>query len=215
MNSELPKITNDWLAGFFQAEGSIYHNMRYKKHDLRISQEDPDILNRIIDFLGYGAHNDRQYRCSRRENTSNFFSIVYPYLVGEKKVRTGAECIIAGIELPYNIEPITWDFMIGFWEGDGGIYYNTQSSIRYGYINFFQKETDILEAIRDFLGKGSIVKSGLNGYRLQAPDLREEFLPYCRIQRRRDQLEASLEETRMTKNLRKQVLEMLKGQATV
>ncbi len=52
-----PPITWEWLAGFHQAEGGFYVNRNISGRYFRwsISQSDPDIIDRIKDFLGYGT----------------------------------------------------------------------------------------------------------------------------------------------------------------
>ncbi|KKS53744.1 MAG: hypothetical protein UV20_C0046G0001 [Candidatus Magasanikbacteria bacterium GW2011_GWA2_42_32] len=46
------KMTWDYIAGFFDGEGSIIHNG--KGYRATISQTDLDVLERIKQFLGYG-----------------------------------------------------------------------------------------------------------------------------------------------------------------
>lgn len=146
-----PPINWEWLAGFFQAEGSLSINDRNHPYII-ISQKDVPILELINQFiereLDYKAKmhhlpsgiND--LRIFKSHTVAQFLLHTLPYLHEPKRYLDS---------VPRS--PFGWDFLTGFWEGDGSVGKHSSGGLIY---SIAQKSPEILEAIRAFLDKGSI-----------------------------------------------------------
>lgn len=206
-----PPINWEWLAGFFQAEGylgSFFDRMGcYYAPQMTISQVEVEILHRITDFLKlmqpniklgvYGkrdGHPASSIHMRYRKNTQVTCTQLTPYLRGNKASEVREVATTCEFELPEESKPWTWDFVTGFWEGDGCLG-RTHSSCQ---INFDQADEALLEELQTFLNKGHVfLTKGIN-YRLNLSDdlkdlpIHRELLNHARTHFRRVQLAGAL-----------------------
>ncbi len=208
MVGDRPAITWSWLAGFYQAEGSISYNPTYSSHNLSIGQKGREILDRIRGFLGFGSiypmapKDCYLYSCSKRANTKIIADSILPHLIGGKWTTMISKCqemdidIIDAVVSPQ--KELDWDFVTGFWEGDGSISINdsyfrkTGGGRPYAQIVFAQLDPEVLHKIKDFLGPPGSIQPDREYYKLVVGDLREELLKHARTLERRTQLTVSL-----------------------
>lgn len=87
-------MTPEYLAGFFDGEGSVstHRSNQTGLPRCRISlyQKDPEVLHVIRDFLGMGKVRRNGSHChvlylNRREEIRKFIRIVYPHAVVKRK----------------------------------------------------------------------------------------------------------------------------------
>ena len=147
-----------WLAGFLQAEGSF----GYK--GITLGQKDREPLDLIKQFL-----EDELLPLkvpSVNGPYKNGKSFIYSLTLSSMYVRTKIFARI--LSYTYSIKqpikcvclPITWEWLGGFWEGDGSI---TSVGVTSGssgttLISFTQKDVVVLRIIQAFLRKGKIYK---------------------------------------------------------
>ena len=209
---QVPEITWAWIAGFWQAEGSITYSQGASR--VSIGQKDREILDRLQEFLGFGYIYEQkvnfgyktgiyhQLQFNKRSENEIFFTKVLPYLWGDKRDRVLFELSFLDIDYSYfPQEPLCWDYVCAFWEGDGYTSVNDAYFKRTGrgrpYVQsvFCQKDLTALFEIQRFLGKtGSIqpTRKGSDVSKLVAGDLRPELLEYSRTSVRRAELAISL-----------------------
>ena len=84
-------MTPQYIAGFFDGEGSICFATRKKgKVYIDLYQKPREVLDLIQEFLGYGSicmyrRGSHQLRISGRANVRRFISMIYPHSVVKKK----------------------------------------------------------------------------------------------------------------------------------
>lgn len=169
-------INWEWLAGFFQAEGCVLADYNRNLPELVIPQSSPEILDDIESFikselsvkvnrshykigsnLVEGEFENYRLIVWSRINVIPIMKNIYPYLrsVKREKVQTWKRRL--NIELPERQEPLNWDFVAGFYEGDGYLRYaNAHMNSIAVEICFTQKDRPILEKLHTFFGKGFI-----------------------------------------------------------
>lgn len=176
LNNNIPPITWEWLAGFFQAEGCVSANYEKGYPESIISQAEPKILDDIAQFVRSELH-VRTYRhdyvvdtnlkqqapnCRlmlwSREDVTPFINKLYPYLFGYKKQQLLEWATRLSISLSTDVQKLSWDFIVGFWEGDGYLRYTHDNPGGRTAVDFVftQKDREILEAIQQFFDRGFI-----------------------------------------------------------
>lgn len=157
-------ISWDWLAGFTQAEGCFTILSSQNAPRFELGQRDPEIVYRIQDFLQVGkVYNIKlsessknpevdffNYRCFRRDDVFKLTKVLAPLIFGDKKLQVNQ------LRQHFNLDPvivqsdINWNFLTGFWEGDGSLALDVDG---YPRVDFAQKDTKILAEITIFLKK--------------------------------------------------------------
>lgn len=163
-----PTINYSWLSGFFLAEGSLYLQDAKWLH-LNISQKLPgEVLYRIQEFLNCGSlhlgGSERKvlyFHVTRKEQVLNFFSQVFPQLIGDKRRKVENILMQISTETDKDAVPIDWPFVTGFWEGDGFLNHHTYSNKN--FISFVQKDLEVLEHLQSFLSMGTISECDQRG----------------------------------------------------
>lgn len=189
---DLPPMTFEWLAGFHQAEGSFYldrwyKNLPYLKWD--IAQCNPELIHRVRDLIGLGVlthqTQNTQYkegleldhlRVNGKEGVLKVAALIGPYLIGNKREQLNNTLTEAGCSPIEEWKGLTWDFITGFYEGDGNLHLDTDRQ----HVVFAQKDDTILYQLRDFFGKGVICKGGRTTLNLRVSDSKRLGLPICK-----------------------------------
>lgn len=196
-------ITWEWLAGFVQAEGSfgVYAGTPI----CSIAQtKEPELLRCIRDFLGYGGVNHQDFRVANFLDSLFFTEQIVPLLWYNKKEQANR---LRGICLFEDITkqiPMSWNFVTGFWEGDGGI--SRVHKVDGSYVTFYQKDISILRELDSYITLNNLAadsilyyksKAGLNTLSVSDPTslgtpFRVKLLNSCLTDKRRVQLLRSL-----------------------
>ena len=101
-------MDDSYLAGFFDGEGCLHASNARGWVNLRasMSQKNPEVLEKIQDYLGYGKiHRHRNTGvhhlniCGRR-NVREFIRRVYPYSVVKRRQLKVAYALVSGPPLP-------------------------------------------------------------------------------------------------------------------
>ena len=167
-----PELTIEWIAGFFDAEGCLSQSRNSGGNKtyyptISISQKDKQILEKIRDFFGEGYVTKHgtcyTWQVNHRGNVLKVVPQLIPYLHHSEK-RQKYDELAEKFNLPkYNLQhPMTNDWIIGFWEGDGGISKITltqgkyDKTYEYPMLQFYQKNKELLEKIVIYLGVGSV-----------------------------------------------------------
>ena len=168
------EINWDWFAGFYQAEGSVTGDRVNSNPQMALCTKDTSVIDFIEKFLHCENVQLRSYRYNYTHHTTfntvdmEHFSIyarkhlqpiineLYPRIYHNVKQKVYEWANSFGIELSNTQLPLTWDFVAGFWEGDG--YMSRAPSPGSVYFGFTQKEPEILYGILKFVGKGNIRK---------------------------------------------------------
>lgn len=159
-SSVLP-ITWNWIAGFFQAEGSVdlIDDKGHLRPKVSIGLKDELTIKNISAFINteFSSESAHAYKDIRGfdqlrlndKNTSVFLTNICRSMYGKKRAEV-FECL----QKPDDRDtlPLQWEFLAGFYEGDGS------TSITYNQcrIQFAQKDPTILYAIKEFFSKGCI-----------------------------------------------------------
>ena len=206
-----PPINWEWLAGFFQAEGSIgsfFDRMGcYYAPRITISQVEDEILYRIADFLKiaqpntslgvYGkkdTHPASSLVVRYRKNTQLLCVQVAPYLRSTMLSKLRETCNQCRMDVDGDVQDWSWDFVAGFWEGDGCLGRTAFSC----QVNFDQADEALLQEVRDFLRTGSVFLTTGITYRLNLSDdldnlpIHRKLLEYSRTHFRRVQLAGAI-----------------------
>ena len=170
LTKDTPSINWSWLAGFHQAEG--YFSMDKNGLIWGLSQKNPEILLQVKNFISVGSlysspneititpdgkthiPNTHQLKTFIFKDTLYLLELLTPYLWSNKKEQANKLMKACKLDPIERQEAITWDFITGFWEGDGYLH-RAITSIN---VCFTQKDTEILETIKQFIGSGSIAK---------------------------------------------------------
>ena len=177
IDNALP-ITWEWLAGFFQAEGCVSADYNRNLPEIIIAQSDPKILDAIESFIRAELqvkinrshqtitsplvpeeHENWRLYVWSRVNVLPVINKLFPLLYTHKKQQVVEWATRLNIVLPDEPPPVmNWDFVGGFYDGDGCCSYANVSRMvnKCIQLNFSQKDEDILFLIKDFLGKGSV-----------------------------------------------------------
>ncbi len=91
------RISDAWLAGIFDAEGSVISGTP-TSFTISISQaEVPQILNAIVNYLGYGSnYSDTMWKVSNKESILDFSRRVAAFLFVKQKVLERAVTVLQG-----------------------------------------------------------------------------------------------------------------------
>ena len=180
-------LTWDWIAGFYQAEGSVTGSVSAYHPQLLVCVKDAEAVELLDSFWHEMFPNITTYKPSYMHHTTlgdstsihlqihaykNILPVIaqiYPRTLHNVRRNIEEWAKRFRITLPSDQQPLTWDFVAGFWEGDG--YISKAESPGSIYFGFVQKEPEILESILTFIGKGNIrrFKPDLSDY---AHDLR-------------------------------------------
>jgi len=168
------KLTWDWGAGFYQAEGCVSGYYANSNPQLLICIKDTATVDLIEEFLHHENHQLKSYRYSyvhhttfnvttmehysihARKNLQPIIDELYPRIYHGVREKVTQWADLFNVRLPDNRLPLNWDFVAGFWEGDG--YISKAPSPGSVYFGFVQKEPEILKDIYTFVGKGNIRK---------------------------------------------------------
>jgi len=178
-----PPINWDWLSGFWEAEGwfsrGVAGSDRKKIPTIGLSQNDLGIIERIQQFLveelGVTCHvyPDKSKKSGNvnyvltinyRKNVFPVMEKIYPKLCSKMKRRQARSMFRQfNMDIISPFPKISWDWLSGFWEGDGGVgkrKYTTKNGVTVFYPNymFYQNNLHLLKDIKRFLGKGYVNK---------------------------------------------------------
>jgi len=169
-----------WLAGFFAAEGwfGYYLGRNHKPYvRLDVSQKEKEPLEVLMQFLGVG-----NIHLARNKVYEWYVYTLYG-LAAESLYGTLVE------------QPMSDDWIRGFWEGDGSAYFG-EPPYCYARVRFTQKSRRVLDEIRDYLGAGSVCECSGGYHRLTIYDGKKKLLLWllegAQSPRRRLQLEGYL-----------------------
>ena len=203
-------LTEEWIAGFIQAEGYAAFNPLPKPHiAFGVSQLDcngREVLQHISNcWCTKNFH--PQFNLSTKESTKgkmlnlNVFRkeecralghLYLPYLYKPKR-----QDLYKKFELedePKHL-PLSWEFLAGFWEGDGSVahwFYRHLTSVF--ALDFYQDDAqELLLDIKTLLGRGGSLMDGTAHLRItdskkEGLPLHFELLKHTRMSFRRDQL---------------------------
>ena len=173
----------EWLLGFALAEShfGLYPNTNHKPYaHMFIDQEERAPLETLKNALGGIGTKIRKYYSGKGSFVPG--TVLYRYQINGMVAEA-----VYGLFVE---QPITWDRIVGFWEGDGTIGFDGP----YVRVYFCQKNRKILDEIRAFLGKGWVYKKKSGMHRLEIYDgkkkeLSRRLLADVRSPQRRAQLE--------------------------
>lgn len=90
-------LSAEWIAGFFEGEGHVGIGIRKRDHGLRpyavisITQKDPEIVNQLVSYFGFGktyvvnSSQCRRWIVSRMEDIEAFIVEVLPFIQHTRK----------------------------------------------------------------------------------------------------------------------------------
>ncbi len=146
---------------------------------------------------GFASNHEFSYelKTSRRKDVVWVLNQLSPFLVGNKREQADKLSSVLCMDEVVAAVPMSVDFITGFWEADGWLSRESRMCVL-----FSQKDSEVLECIRDFLrpmfNKGSISRPKDNEYRLRFSDtngeIRKLFLEKAQSLRRRGELVVSL-----------------------
>jgi len=212
-------LTWEWLSGFFQAEGSVsgFVNQSGKARAI-LNLGQSKLNSSILDDIQTLVRHDYSYTptvhesvgpynhtfCRLKVNKTNVAVLMaykmLPYLRSVKRSQVFdwfEKYELPAFECPQL--PLSWEFVTGFWEGDGSTVCWTSAD---GYesshfsIDFTQNsDLELLQNLRDFFGKGSY--SSLSHLRVndsikEGLPLHRKLLEHVRMDYRKSQLEDRL-----------------------
>ena len=210
-------INWSWVAGFFQAEGTPTGShprwkIQFYQHDLESMQllqaffvaELKDHHSAIYTetFTSKTFPNGKTYnwpkgKLSCRLNINGKYAYpiiknIFPLLRGSKRTQTEVWAAKAKLELPQLLAPLDFDFVIGFWEGDGSPTLDSYS--QHIDFDFTQKDAEVLLDIRDLLNTGALMQSAnTNALRVYSTQERIDlWLSNIRLPWRHQQLESTI-----------------------
>lgn len=170
-----PPINWEWLAGFFQAEGSPSADYNRNLPELIIPQNSPEVLDDIETFiksvlnikinrshyttksnLVEGEFENYRLIIWSRINVVPVIRQIYPYLRSKKRTQVQLWSERLGIPLPTNTFPLSWDFIAGFYEGDGYPRYADLNKMKSVAVElcFPQNDPQLLNELQEFFGRG-------------------------------------------------------------
>lgn len=166
---ELAPINWSWLAGFFQAEGSMYNYTPSSAHYLTITQKNRLTLEWIKEFLELSDIKSSIYTnpagisvlTIHANGSETVLTHIFPLLQDYKRRQVKAWNNLERTNLPKETLPIDYDFVVGFWEGDGSINYDRHQ--QYLILTYYNKYPGVLETIKRFLGKGWLLLNKRDG----------------------------------------------------
>ena len=192
----------EWIAGFFQAEGYANANNRgYPKVGLsQLERNGNIVISMLCDFLREHHYNPRTHiskrdnmlcmNLFRREECLRLATTLLPYLhdITRQKVSN-----MFALDDIIETQPMTWEFLTGFWEGDGSTANWYQGMTSVFACDFYQKDSlGLLNTIKTFANRGG---SFMEPFHLRITDSKKENLPihrklleHTRMQYRREQL---------------------------
>lgn len=176
--AEYGEFTWEWVGGFVDAEG-CFSKSNTDSFTMTVYQKDPEMLRRLGAWLQeqapgltFGFSVDKT-GCAELSIAKTAFALIAdkltPHIHSEHRRQQAAR---HGVELA-SPAPLNDAYVAGFWEGDGGCYSahakTGQYDTRTFMFNFYQKDAQVLEEIKGYLGAGSVGKDG-DGFVLEVSD---------------------------------------------
>lgn len=165
-----------WLGGFIDAEGNFSEmNGESKTLRLSISQKDPELLERLgkwvkdqLPGVSYSTHTNEAGHSKLYFGVKSLrlmAPLLSPHLHSQHR-RDQAASKGEGLVL-FEEAPLNYAYVTGFWEGDGSYFAQwvktrvgrksgKDKKTRAANFQFFQKDPEVLEKIKDFIGRGTI-----------------------------------------------------------
>ena len=195
-------LTWEWIAGFFQADGyANVNNLSYPKVGLsQLERNGSIVISALYDFLKEHYYNPRTHTSKRdnmlcinlfrREECLRLATTLLPYLYDATRQKVSNVFALNNIT---ETRPMTWEFLTGFWEGDGSVASWYQSTTSVFACDFYQKDSPkLLNTIKALAGRGGSI---MEPHHLRITDSKKEnlpihrtFLEHTRMQYRREQL---------------------------
>jgi hypothetical protein len=183
MQTSTKPISWEWLAGFFQAEGSAYHAPA-SGHFISIAQKDTSVLRLIGSFLdtyniSYSIYDPQREGVIPRMQVSTrqaevLLWYVFPQLRSKKQTQLLSWAAEANVLLPTTPKPLDYDFVVGLYEGDG--YPSYERARHCIFLKFYQHDLDLLEELKAFLQKGYIRVNSRNKHTRGDGEFHDAFL---------------------------------------
>lgn len=184
----------EYLAGFFDGEGSIglYKNKRCIQ--IRVGQVREEPLKLYVSVFGGKVYFSQitkgglpyyQYNTTDSLRCGKILSSLYPYLI-VKQEKAQAALELLGRPVPTSLQNVSLEYLAGFFDAEGSISIANMSSVN---VCVTQVDKTVLLLFQQCFGGNIYHKgSGVYGWSLRSKELQEfcnSLIPYAVVQKDR------------------------------